>query len=442
MRAGFTLMEVMVVLAVILLVSGFAWPNLRSMMEQSALRTAARELRAELGKTRLRAIETGTVFEVRYSPGTNQIQILAKPTIPRSIDSDTDSSTSLSSGLSGSGSSRVSSGSFGGSGSSGSISSTGSSRSSSSGSSSSSSSPGSSIGSSSTSSGSSVSSSSSGTSSSGLVTKESDLVFGRGLTLDASGELAAEVVNIGSNVWFDDPDYREELSGESSGSTEVRSTSVGDTSVTSIGSASPDGSSKSSSSGSSEDDGDAEEGATSSRRGSGSTREVPLSEQLRRPVEDWPEALSGTDSTGSLSTDSGSSGDFTDWSRPILFFPNGRTSTTTIRLWTVSNRYIEVSLRGATGQVTISKPTRYSEELEELRREERTYLQELREESVENIGTTYQNSTTRTSSSNSRSPESGGSGLTGGGSGSTGTTDGSETVSGTTGNSSGDSLNR
>ena len=379
-RRGFTLMELLIVLAIILLVSGFAWPNLRSMMEQHSLQSAGRELRAELGKTRLRAIETGTVFEVRYSPGTNQFQILAKPTALRSIESDSDSG--LSSGLSdsstrtGGGSTQTSAGNFGGSGTTSSIGRSGSSSNSSRSSTSSISSSSSSTSSSSSSSGTSVSSSSgsSGVASSGLVTKESDRAFGRGLTLNSSGELIAEVVKVGSNIWFDDPDYRATLTSESSDSNEVQSASVGDTSVSSIASSSKSSSKESDTKG---DD----ENLDSLDRDTSSDREIPLSEQLRRPRDEWPEAISGTDSIDTGASGSDSSSDFTDWSRPILFFPNGRTSTTTIRLWTVNDRYIEVSLRGVTGQVTISKPTRYNEELETLRQDERTYLEELREES-------------------------------------------------------------
>lgn len=51
-----------------------------------------------------------------------------------------------------------------------------------------------------------------------------------------------------------------------------------------------------------------------------------------------------------------------DWSAPLLFFPNGRTSNAKLRLRGRQNHVIQVSLRGVTGTVTIGKPGQAEEE--------------------------------------------------------------------------------
>lgn len=51
-----------------------------------------------------------------------------------------------------------------------------------------------------------------------------------------------------------------------------------------------------------------------------------------------------------------------DWSAPLLFFPNGRTSNAKIRLRGKQNHVILLSLRGVTGTVTIGKPEQAEEE--------------------------------------------------------------------------------
>jgi len=47
--------------------------------------------------------------------------------------------------------------------------------------------------------------------------------------------------------------------------------------------------------------------------------------------------------------------DSTEWAAPIVFYPNGRTSRAQIRLTGDGGRFVDVSLRGLTGEVRIGR---------------------------------------------------------------------------------------
>lgn len=72
---GFTLLELIVVVAIIALMTSLIWPSLSSAMHRSQLVNAAKQLRTELAQTRLQAIETGTTLQFRYFPGKNRYEI-------------------------------------------------------------------------------------------------------------------------------------------------------------------------------------------------------------------------------------------------------------------------------------------------------------------------------------------------------------------------------
>ena len=74
-RRAFTLLEMLIVLALLAMFAAFSWPALRSSLRNSRLRDAAKVVRSELAKTRLRAIETGTPQQFRYQPGTGHFEI-------------------------------------------------------------------------------------------------------------------------------------------------------------------------------------------------------------------------------------------------------------------------------------------------------------------------------------------------------------------------------
>ena len=74
-RAGFTLLELLLVLGIIVLMTGLAWPALRSSMAKNRLRDSAQQLRVELARARLSAMEHGTPLEFRYRAGEGRFRI-------------------------------------------------------------------------------------------------------------------------------------------------------------------------------------------------------------------------------------------------------------------------------------------------------------------------------------------------------------------------------
>ena len=70
--------------------------------------------------------------------------------------------------------------------------------------------------------------------------------------------------------------------------------------------------------------------------------------------------LSGLDPVSSIGGISGEE----EWSAPIIFYPNGRTSNARIRLSDQGKYYVDVSLRGLTGGARISKIRRWQEEMQ------------------------------------------------------------------------------
>lgn len=59
----------MLVLALMVIIAAIAWPSIKGPFESQRLRKAAEQLRAELGKTRVRAMRTGTIQTFRFQVG-------------------------------------------------------------------------------------------------------------------------------------------------------------------------------------------------------------------------------------------------------------------------------------------------------------------------------------------------------------------------------------
>ncbi|NUQ62642.1 MAG: prepilin-type N-terminal cleavage/methylation domain-containing protein [Pirellulales bacterium] len=76
---GYTLLEMLIVAAVVAALAALAFPAMRGPLAKSQLRDAAAQLRIDLAKTRLKAIESGAVWTFRYQPGTGRF-ILAPQT--------------------------------------------------------------------------------------------------------------------------------------------------------------------------------------------------------------------------------------------------------------------------------------------------------------------------------------------------------------------------
>lgn len=74
---GYTLIEMLVVLAVLAMLAALAWPVLRGLSAQTRLKDAAGQLRVALARTRLHAIESGTPWRFRFQPGTGRFETAA-----------------------------------------------------------------------------------------------------------------------------------------------------------------------------------------------------------------------------------------------------------------------------------------------------------------------------------------------------------------------------
>jgi type II secretory pathway pseudopilin PulG len=67
--------ELLIVLAVLASLAALSWPSIREMLAKSELQNAARQFRAALVKVRLDAIQSGTVRQLRYRPGTGRFEV-------------------------------------------------------------------------------------------------------------------------------------------------------------------------------------------------------------------------------------------------------------------------------------------------------------------------------------------------------------------------------
>ena len=72
---GFTLIEMLMVLGIIVLLAGLSWPALRGPLSNSRLRDAAKMVRVELAKTRLQAMQSDAVLEFQYEPGGSRFRV-------------------------------------------------------------------------------------------------------------------------------------------------------------------------------------------------------------------------------------------------------------------------------------------------------------------------------------------------------------------------------
>ncbi|MFM8252785.1 MAG: hypothetical protein ACKOBW_14415 [Planctomycetota bacterium] len=70
-RAGFTLMEIILVLALLIIVGSVVWMQLRSPWESVRLRSAGSLIQSEFGRTRVRAMRTGQTQTFQFQTGGN-----------------------------------------------------------------------------------------------------------------------------------------------------------------------------------------------------------------------------------------------------------------------------------------------------------------------------------------------------------------------------------
>lgn len=75
-RTGFTLFELMIVLAVLAIIAGMSWPRMMRYIEENQLKDNTETVRRELAATRMLAIDSGLTYQFRYEPGKRAFIIL------------------------------------------------------------------------------------------------------------------------------------------------------------------------------------------------------------------------------------------------------------------------------------------------------------------------------------------------------------------------------
>ncbi|HUT95788.1 MAG TPA: prepilin-type N-terminal cleavage/methylation domain-containing protein [Thermoguttaceae bacterium] len=79
-RRGYTLLELLIVVAVVLVVASLTLPALNRPFAKSKLRDSAKQLRVALSRARLEAIGSGAPQQFRYQPGAGVYEITARST--------------------------------------------------------------------------------------------------------------------------------------------------------------------------------------------------------------------------------------------------------------------------------------------------------------------------------------------------------------------------
>lgn len=75
-RRGMTLLEVMLVVAVLALLAGLTWPAALRYLKDHDLNRNVQIVRGELDRCRLKAIETGLIYQFRHEPNGQKFVIL------------------------------------------------------------------------------------------------------------------------------------------------------------------------------------------------------------------------------------------------------------------------------------------------------------------------------------------------------------------------------
>ena len=65
---GFTIFELLLVLAVIALIAGLSWPQLLGLLQRRDLQSSSELVRRELDLGRIKAVEEGLTYQFRYEP--------------------------------------------------------------------------------------------------------------------------------------------------------------------------------------------------------------------------------------------------------------------------------------------------------------------------------------------------------------------------------------
>ncbi len=86
--SGFTLLELLLVLGVLVIIASLSWPRMMRYVQENSLKQNVETVRRELAATRIHAIESGLTYQFRYEP-TGQMFLVfpfERPTVPESTD--------------------------------------------------------------------------------------------------------------------------------------------------------------------------------------------------------------------------------------------------------------------------------------------------------------------------------------------------------------------
>ena len=67
-RNGFTLLELLLVLGILVALAGLSWPSVTGMLERIEMQEAVEPVRAKLAGTRIRALDAGVSWQFRFEP--------------------------------------------------------------------------------------------------------------------------------------------------------------------------------------------------------------------------------------------------------------------------------------------------------------------------------------------------------------------------------------
>ena len=92
---GFTLLELLLVLGVLVVIASLSWPRMMRYVQENALKQNVETVRRELASTRIHAIESGLTYQFRYEPGGQLFLVFPfeRPSVPESEGAGTTNSS-------------------------------------------------------------------------------------------------------------------------------------------------------------------------------------------------------------------------------------------------------------------------------------------------------------------------------------------------------------
>lgn len=85
---AFVLLELLIVLAVLAGVAAISWPAVTGLLAKSEIQSAAKQVRAALARARLDAMESESVRQFRYQPGTGRFEIAGPASQADAVEED------------------------------------------------------------------------------------------------------------------------------------------------------------------------------------------------------------------------------------------------------------------------------------------------------------------------------------------------------------------